>query len=272
MPDMELEPPSDSCPPELFAWIAILSYLRWPGLGEGEARRTFMLSMVASALGSVDAIEEEGPPEERKRADECYRACFGNAVDIVRSDLFTNYFNRLGGFRGLGDVPPLDHDTLRDWRMVGAALTIIRSIDVHHRYDLRGGASLKKAAFIVVESLKATGGKMNDTYFNQAWMRFRRVAHLCAALNWLIDRDKELFDMRGLGMFLSVARNYQAFAASFRASSQTKGSERSLVDPEIMWRVPGWPEIPDLSPSMISGLVRPLPASTFALARRYRAP
>jgi len=165
---------------------------------------------------------------------------------------------------------------LPEAKKVGLVLSFLRSLDYHHAREARG-ASLNKIAHVV----EAVDG-WSRSEIMKAWSGWSTVAHLAAAYfdmycvmdtefrethpNWA-DTAGPFRDftpcIQFLGTYLAWARAYQNFGLRFLP----RGSKRTLLDPETVWRVPERLDLPDVDPIPFR-----LEPHYLAALKEYRAP
>src|SRR5690606_37866817 len=123
------------------------------------------------------------------------------------------------------------NDALPDVSAVASLLSIIASMDAHHRpADPRHGASIKKAEHILCRRAedglnrrrKSQGlTTLNFSSLNKARRKYWPVAHLCAAYlmtETLLGADgtepPQVYAEEGFWLFGAIAQRYQDFATS----------------------------------------------------------
>jgi hypothetical protein len=169
--------------------------------------------------------------------------------------------DEFGWFRALLSAPGNSPFPLAEVVTAGRILVTVRSIEVRHP-EIRGG-SVKKAAFL----LEHTDGRngliiRNERDIRRAWVKFKDISHLAAAFILTdISRQNKDSELQELLVFLTVAREYERFGASFYPHAQ----KIALLDAGKMWSVPECLRLPD--PGM--PVAPPLHENDLATLRRY---
>ncbi len=212
----------------------------WPD--DEEQRKAFWALLFVQASSSID---------EKSASDPDY----ADAYHIVH-----HAFRRGRGWRALDKAGfPSSEGRGAPLRTAAAIVDIIRRAP-------RDG-SLNKAVHVVSETAKTYGLIGNRTRILQAWKSHRCVAQLGVALVFLggFREESEFDDPRRLGRFITIARDYQIFAVSYRPPRQSK----PLVSEAEIWSIPA-------NFRARRGRLRqplpPLPADMLAALRKYRAP
>jgi hypothetical protein len=221
-------------------WGRLLSYMLWPD--DEQQRQAFSVLPLVQALSSID---------EKSASDPDYADAYHIAHDAFRRGHGWRVLNKVGFPSSKGCGVPL--------RTAAAILDIIRRAP-------RDG-SLNKAVHVVSETAKTYGLIGNRTRILQAWKSHRSVAHLGVAQVFLGEfrEPSEFDDPRRLGRFITIARDYQNFAVSYRPPRQSK----PFVSEAEIWSIPA---------DLRAGRLRlrqplpPLPADMLAALRAYRAP
>lgn len=240
MPEMELFGPDLHLSLISGIWRRLLSYMFWPD--DEQQRQAFCALPLVKVLSSIDDKSASDPD-------------YADAYHIVH-----DAFRRGHGWRVLSQAGlPSPKGRGMPLRTAAAILDIIRRAP-------RDG-SLNKAVHVVSETAKTYGLIGNRTRILQAWRTHRSVAHLGVAQVFLGEfrEPREFEDPRRLGRFITIARDYQNFAESYRPPRQSK----SLVSDAEIWSIPA-----DLRARRLRlrQPLPPLPADMLAALRAYRAP
>ena len=203
MPEMELH---WTTPEGRFVWLQIFGYRGWP---QNETRRRAQVaSYLADGIGQLDQWRQI-VTEQRSEAP---------ALDVDRG-AWSSAFEEFGGFSALrpllsiSAVPP-EPFPWAELETVGRVLLTVRSIEVHHR-ELLGGGSINKAMFLIERAHCSYGLLKNATYIKTAWRKYKNISHL--ASSWvLIDNAQVEPDLKGLRIFLTIAKDFEQFGISFR--------------------------------------------------------
>jgi hypothetical protein len=223
-------------------WLRLQSYMYWPA--DERQRKAYCAKPMGEALAWI---------ERQIAADLDY----SDDHDVVY-----HAFRQKGGWSVLDEVSfsPEHHRPLQTTlRTAAAVLDIIRK-------SPGGTGSLNRAVHVIEATAKTYALIRNRTGILQAWRSHRSVAHLGVALIGLgILRKPSEFDGPGLlGRFVAVARDYQAFAISYKPPKQ----KRPLIADTEIWSIPK-----DLkTPFRLKPPLSPLPADMLAAHRTYRAP
>jgi hypothetical protein len=187
-----------------------------------------------------------------------------------------SWFRRAGGFKTASQADPYDKQQtvflgqLPQILAAGTALHLVWAMDVHHRNQLAGGASLNKAIAIMLE-YPVWPSNPSERTLRSAWSRYKLATPLCAAFTSAFreafrvppeqthERLKIAYDQE-LHVTLSLAAAYQRFGVGFKP----QGNKRPLLDLGEIWLLCGFEASGTLLPP-------PLPPEMLAVARRYRA-
>ena len=193
------------------------------------------------------------------------------------------WFRKAGGFNtGCRSDPYEKQQTaflrqLPQILVAGTALHLVWAMDVHHRDQLTGGASLNKAIAIMLQ-YPVWPESLSERSIRSAWSHRKSVAGLCAAyalvfidalrtpsgefeeLRKIEERQKIAYD-ENLHLTLALAAAYERFGSSFRPH----GNDRPLLDPKKIWQLRGVEADETFVPP-------PLPSEMLAVAQEYRAP
>jgi hypothetical protein len=193
-----------------------------------------------------------------------------------------SWFSMSGGFKTASLSDPYEKQQrvflkeLPPILAVGAALHLVWAMDLHHRTQLAGGASLNKAIAIMLK-YPVWPDSLSERSIRSAWSRRKSVAALCAAyalffnnalrtpsgefadLDKIEGRVKIAFD-GDLHLTLAIAAAYQQFGSSFRPHG-----DRPLLAEEEIWQLRGVEANEAFLPP-------PLPSEMLAVAQEYRAP
>ena len=271
------------------AYAKILATMAWPA--DEPARRKFLVAIAGDLVGQWENLFDEvatlmAAPieltEEDLSSSSTEEWSYVESNETVQEAWETDsaLFNEQGGLIELADAPGISHqfDDLqrrtKHMLTAGFLLFLIRNMTAHD--DLKGGASINKAAWIV-EKLKPPGAHRNVRDILKCWSQFKPVAHWCAALfeyfNESVDAhrsgktdfpDVEERILDDIGRFLGIAEVYEDFAAT-HVPLHTVGA--TLCDRRLQWRVPRprtWPKV-DWPPQRLSPPV-------LTIAREYNAP
>jgi hypothetical protein len=241
MPEMELFGPDLHLSLIPGIWRRLFSYMFWPE--DEQQRQAFCALPFVQALSSID---------EKSATDPDY----ANAYRIIH-----DAFRRAQGWRIVDKVGfPSTEGRGVPLRTAAATLDIIRKAP-------RDG-SLNKAVHAVSETAKTYGFIGNRTRILQAWKSHRSVAHLGVALVFEgeFPEESEFDDPRRLGRFITIARDYQSFAVSYRPPRQSK----PLVSEAEIWSIP--PDLRGPRRLRLRQPLAPLPTDMLAALRAYRAP
>jgi hypothetical protein len=194
-----------------------------------------------------------------------------------------SWFSRSGGFKTASCSDPYDKQQraflkqLPQILAAGAALHLVWAMDLHHRTQLTGGASLNKAIAIMLK-YPVWPDSLSERSIRSAWSRRKSVAPLCAAyaqvfIGALRTRSGEIEErhqiekllqiayVEGLPLTLALAASYERFGSSFRPH----GNDRPLLDLKTIWQLRGVEADETFVP-------RPLPSEMLAVAQEYHAP
>jgi hypothetical protein len=247
MPNMELDTTSWLLG-HYDVWQRVLAYLRWPD--DEERRGAHIATTFVIALNEIEKLE---PPDTG----------FELAQSLISTSLMDDFKDLAGGFSSLlpfcGTPRPKEDWPLTEWRTAAMVLILVRAIDVYG--EVRGGASINKAIYLIEQDKGKIGCLKNRHDIFGSWIKYRNVSHLAAAL-FILPRDE--LDLVGLGMFLIIALYYQKFGTSFIPKSRSE----PLLDEQSIWSVPEDLELPDCP----EALIPKLDAEGIAALLEYRAP
>jgi len=194
-----------------------------------------------------------------------------------------SWFSRSGGFKTASRSDPYEKQQgaflkqLPQILAAGAALHLVWAMDLHHRTQLTGGASLNKAIAIMLK-YPVWPDSLSERSIRGAWSSRKSVAPLCAAYALVFnealrtpsgegeerrkieERQKIAYD-EDLHLTLALAAAYERFGSSFLSH----GQDHPLLDPKKIWQVRGVEADETFVPP-------PLPSEMLAVAQEYRAP
>jgi hypothetical protein len=242
MPEMELRGADVRLSLISGMWGRLFAYMFWPG--DERQRKAYPLKGMVEALSSI---------ERQSAGDPDYAAAYDIVHDAFRAE---------GGWRALAEAGfPVPAGRGKRLRTVAAILDVIRRTPC-------GEGSVNKAVHVISE----TGGTYrlitNRTGIFKAWASHRSVAHLAIALMYLGKaRDPRDFDdPQRLARFVAVARDYQAFAISYRPRHQQK----PVVTEAESWSFPT--EVAAPARWGVRQPLPPLPADMLAALDAYEPP
>ncbi|MCH7870016.1 MAG: hypothetical protein IH881_20180, partial [Myxococcales bacterium] len=179
--DVDLSTSGRSSTERAFAGYRLLACMAWP---TDEARREqFLATVTARAIDWLDnlhLVEDPDDPLVELEAD------FEAARSQVRSDSFESEFRAHGGYGSVAAAPGVEafrtilENVDARWRAAGTVLYLIMAIAQHHP-EIRGGASVNKAVFLMECFVKGSQFPTNRKDLMAAWSAYKKVAHLCAA-------------------------------------------------------------------------------------------
>ncbi len=262
------------------AQITVRSVMAWPK--DAEARRRYLAAVMAHHLGELEQAAKDLPDPNRAQG-------WFDTIDAIRElenfhyaeRIFGRWFQDGGSFMAVADAPSLAEferqmmECTPAWFAAGMILALVRRMATHHA-DLPGGASVKKAVYIL-ERVNIPIIPHNRKDIRLAWTTYKPVAHFCAAL---LDLFVECFlegggpDRIGAEMerrlneefpgFLARADAYQEFGITY-APPRTKG--QTILDKAEAWLLPDkkqWEPTPYVP--------APFDDRLLEIARAYRAP
>lgn len=274
---------------ELVAWMA------WPD--KPEMRRNFLATFAAHAIETFKTIASQDREDLAREIREDWKDLSetekGDALEIVQSgyqefmQVKTHYFidnllPRFGGLRTLVQSPAYSciwkefEKALFGVYVAGFTLTFITSMDTHHKGKIRGGASVKKALYLISILNKGTGLPVSEKRLKAEWVARKRVAHLCAAFtaknDLTADNAQDTAELEDLKIwnfdsraFLAMMFTFQDFATTF----VPQGRKEPLISLDEIFRLPEeWR--PD--PKEISFSIDPLTSEQIGIVKSYRAP
>jgi hypothetical protein len=261
MPEMDLHWPSEIG--LQFVWSQIFAYMLWPH--NAVKRRAHVIGGIALMLGELDY-----PPYLRNHdwpnlsvMLESHQRVHGGEQREARA-----LFGKLGGFPALEHalVKPPESFPVAELMTVGFVFETLYSINVHHP-ELRGGASVKKAAFLIESTYRGRGLVDNERDIRKAWSKYKDISHLAASLRMMVG-DEYLWGQRsleGLSIFLAIAKDLENFGVSFYPHAR----DLALLDSKKVWSVPK--RLPLRLPQLTGPAAPPIPDRDLAVLQDYRA-
>ena len=266
MPEMDLRW-SPTIPLD-FIWFQINGYLGWPhdhNVRRARIARYFAVGTIKQHQDHCVQVyvTEPGLPERLAAADDDFntliaagsvvrRSPFRGSPGVIRehwsepswSEQYLALFDEFEGREALLFASGREPFPLVEVTAAGAVLRIIRSIATHHPKRFRGGASVKKAAFLI-EFAKGRYGptKRNERDIRNDYEKYKSVAHLAAAFLVLAEPAVELdmLEIEGICQFLAIAGDFQRFGTSFRPHAR----RTPLLDYSRTWSIPEDLYLPD---------------------------
>ncbi len=170
-------------------------------------------------------------------------------MDEITGFYLDTFSDKLGGLDSLVENPPF-HEM---WGQIekeypriilaGEMLLDIISMAKHHAHQIRGGASVKKAIYLVQNIANMDDFPTNEASLKKLWSEKKCVAHLCAAFHAITAENVEpatKTDRTGTSWgihvkdFRSIAFAAQDFVTSFTPS----GREQPIAGPEDIFVLP----------------------------------
>jgi hypothetical protein len=261
MPEMNLRWPSEVG--LSFIWSQIFAYMQWPD--NAANRRADITRAVALMRGELDYPKKLRSHNWRKLSEMLDSHQRVHAAERREARAF---FDELGGFPALESAltGPRESFPVGELMTVGFVLTTIYSINAHHP-ELRGGASVKKAAFLIERTYRGQGMIDNERDIRKAWVKYKTISHLAASLRVMI-RDEYLWEQRsleGLGIFFAIAKDLEDFGTSFFPH----GRNSTLLDSRKVWSVPR--HLPLRLPRLTGPVTPPIPDNELTVLRKYQA-
>ncbi|RTL22776.1 MAG: hypothetical protein EKK52_05370 [Burkholderiales bacterium] len=236
--------------------ILIRALMKWPGEGEEEGRRQYYVTDFYRGVAY-----EPGPPQLLVSVEDIQKLLEAPSwPELVRQ---AKERTRRGMIAGDVLVSMYLMNLLRD------------------RLPNRGaaGATLDKA-FAIADEWARQGNAWGDgvplakmTKIKAAWLEFRPVAHLWAAVSmnqvFPYAPAREIFHPNYINAFFRAAAYFQRFGMSFTIPNKSNRSNIPLLDPSTTWALntgrhpPAAPPIEDLSVFEDSPML--------AILRRYQA-
>lgn len=264
------------------AQIAVRSVMAWPDPADEAARQEYVSTLMSRHLADLKAKRHTLPdPRAAQGWEETILAVESHEALTHAQELFEAWFDAVGGHasvsmaRGFRAFQSDFQARVGEWFAAGLILALIRRMAAHHG-DLRGGASVNKAVFIL-ENAKQLYVTSKRTELYNAWKMYKGVAHFGAALyDWFIiacehnETPEEVAaafqgELDGnFPMFLSEAEAYLKFGLTHRLPH---AKAQKLLDPAETWVLPQqrlWPSSP-YQPAPLSG-------PQLQAALEYRAP
>lgn len=263
-------------------WFKVFSVMMFPDdLHERERSGANLLAWHISNAekqhrAALDAAEAPSPTKEM-HDPVAYAAHLEYVMDRLNVCV-----GELGGYgalveaRSISEYDQLLSKRFTDWFTAGLVLAFVRRMAAHHQ-DLRGGASVNKAVYIVEHSKLYPLVHRNSNYIRKAWSKYKSVSYYCATLYdfclaELIKRpDPDAFHVLinqklvvDFKEFISQSEAYLEFGLSFRPS---RAKAETLLDPKQIWLLPKtrcWPRS--------TRTVLPLTGNLLEAAKEYRAP
>lgn len=264
------------------AQLAVRAVMAWPDPADEPARREYVATLMSMHLADLKTKRNTLPdPLAAEGWEETILAVEQHEAWMAVQSEFGAWFNEAGGHASVSMAPgfrAFQKDfggRVGGWFAAGLILALVRRMAAHHA-DLPGGASVRKAVFIL-EQVNLPNVPRNRNDLRRAWETYKPVAHFCAALfDWFMiayehnetpeqvaaAMDHELND--NFLMFLSEAEAYLEFGLDHRLP---RAKAQTLLDPIKTWVLPAyrpWPYSP-CGPAPLSG---PL----LQAALQYRAP
>lgn len=262
------------------AQLAVRSVMAWPT--DGEARRHYVATVMAMHLAELEEKAADLPaPLTAADWEQTIEAVEEQEDWSAAVDQVGQWFAEAGGYSSVAAAPgflAFQNDMgarVGHWFAAGLVLALVRRMARHHA-DLRGGASVNKAVFIL-ERVPLPLVPRNSHDLRRAWKTYKPVAHFCAALFDLFvtamlagNTPEEAGGMieerlnEEFLSFLSEAEAYLEFGLSYRLP---RAKAQTLLDREETWILPEhrpWPKSP-MAPA-------PLDDTLMRAARQYRAP
>lgn len=202
-------------------WHRVFSYIIYPQ--DEVQRRGYMAKAFAVAVSEIDKFDQPA---------DCDVQFFNRIKTSAFTAIYRDFVELGGGFASLG--PGLDQEV--EWRKLERELTMtaeilftIRAIDGHSKE-----ASLNKALFVISDKKQK-----NPNDLKKAWAKHKNVSHLALAM---FSRDYPELDLVNLGVFLTIARDFQRFGTTF-IPYNTKNPLLKLGE---IWTVPDDLPLPEL--------------------------
>lgn len=252
-----------------WAWITVQSVMAWPS--DKKERDAFLVSHAANVLGPLPQWFNQNIPRPIE-AGAAQRNEWKIASQVIKKEA-TLKFDQAGGFTAAAFSPGLIsqnrhmENISRDWFSTGLVLKLVWSMDQHHS-SLRGGASVKKALYIL-DNINLPMTSSNAKYLSRAWSKYRPVAHLCAALYDIfsiaadggkqpdvISAEVRRMLLEDFDVFLAFADAYQNFGLSYRPQ-HTKS--QTILDSGQTWLLPKikqWAPYPHGQSPLDAGLLK----------------
>lgn len=267
---------------QLRAQIAVRVVMAWPDPSDEASRHEYISTVTSMYLADLKAKAGSSASLPVAEAPEGTVGADHRHVEIKAvQEQMEKWFDEAGGHGSVSMAPGFSafqndfKKRLRSWLGAGAILGMVRRMATHHT-DLPGGASVKKAIFIL-ERTKYPLVPQNERDLRRAWVEYRSVAHFCAVLlDWitavarLTNTPEELSaavqDLMNehFLLFLSEAEAYVEFGLAHKPQ---RTRSQTLLDPAETWVLPQdrpWPK----------SCNEPAPLNELLLkaAREYRAP
>jgi hypothetical protein len=272
-----------------YVYAIQLYYLSIMLFPDDALRRTQMLAVFGARWKeNVDEVKSKHLTFLTKVAKVPYKdiLLYSAIAKEVGGIAYERLFKKNGGYKALSESEPFSKilafakKTAKDWGIIGEIVRVIMALDFYHSDVIKGGASLKKAYYILVHS-PVYQGKFhinNEKCLEKLWGKYRGVAHLCAshlfcsplfeiAYPKVFQRffDDSPHTREHLDQFLSGALSYQNWLTTY-CPHGSKG--KPLVDSEDLFG------ITDTGLLVLEGrqLTAPLDNETLSSLRSYAAP
>lgn len=238
------------------ALVIVSALLRWPN--DAPARDEFLATVMAQNLATLKRSASD-LPDPAKASDwvETIKALEEIEAWHHTKFLMGNWFEESGSYGAVAAAPGLaafDAQCARDrkrWFSAGATLGLLRRLAMHHA-NLRGGASVNKAIYIITR-LQPPFALHNDRDLRAAWSSCKTVLHFCAALfdtfmiaceaggtPDVIGAEVDRMLREEFLEFLALADSYQEFALTY-SSARAKSAPILLEDAWLLPSRKQWP-------------------------------
>lgn len=231
------------------ALARISALMAWP---EDEAKRTdFLVSDAAIRLGNLSSVVSSAvDPKRALSLKRSKRTKPPKNLEALTLDLYRQLFAAfidLGGFARVANAPAYAEQCrdaerhLKRWYTAGTLFLAIATLAKRHT-DLRGGASMGKAAFLVERWWKSKLVYTSRSKIMESFASFRSVAHLCATFVLIHgvapEVRREWSASPGnpgtwLEDFVAMGNALLGFGVKFTA----KGADTPLLALDSTWRV-----------------------------------
>ena len=264
------------------AQIAVRAVMAWPDPADEPARREYTATLMSMHLADLKTKRSTvADPRAAEGWEETIDVIGRHEAYMAAQDHFEEWFEEVGGHASVSMAPGFRtfqkefQARVGGWFAAGFILALVRRMAAHHA-DLPGGASVRKAVFIL-EQVNLPNVPRNRHDIRKAWQTYKPVAHFCAALfdcfmiayehNKTPEEvsaalESELND--NFLFFLSEAEAYLQFGLAYRLP---RAKAQTLLEPVETWVLPQyrpWPNSP-YEPAPLSG---PL----LQAAQKYQAP
>lgn len=252
------------------AQLAMRSVMAWPDPANEAARQEYVATLMSMRLADLKAKRHTLPdPRAAQGWEETILAVESHEALTHAQELFEAWFDAVGGHASVSMAPGFRafqsdfRARLGGWFAAGLILALVRRMAEHHG-DLRGGASVNKAVFILENAKQPYVTSKRSELYN-AWKTYKSVAHFGAALyDWFLiacehnETPEEVAvafqgELDGnFPMFLSEAEAYLEFGLAYQPP---RNKAQTLLDPAETWALPQqrlWPDSP-YKPAPLSG-------------------